>query len=89
MPVRIATFNLENLDDGVTVQPPLAERIHIMRPQLERIAAEILCLQEIHSQGPPGSRTLAALDQPNQQVHRATATVNTAERFRCHKIDTL
>src|SRR3972149_1523494 len=34
-----------------------------MRPQLERVAADIVCLQEIHSQGPAGSRTLAALDQ--------------------------
>jgi len=63
MSLRIATFNLENLDDGVAVQPPLAERIQIMRPQLERVAADIVCLQEIHSQGPAGSRTLAALDQ--------------------------
>jgi endonuclease/exonuclease/phosphatase family metal-dependent hydrolase len=63
MSLRIATFNLENLDDGVAVQPPLAERIQIMRPQLERVAADILCLQEIHSQGSAGSRTLAALDQ--------------------------
>jgi endonuclease/exonuclease/phosphatase family metal-dependent hydrolase len=63
MPLRIATFNLENLDDDITMQPSLAERITIMRPQLERVAADIICLQEIHSQGPAGSRTLAALDQ--------------------------
>ena len=63
MSLRIATFNLENLDDGVNVQPPLAERIQIMRPQLERVAADIIFLQEIHSQGSAGSRTLTALDQ--------------------------
>lgn len=63
MSLRIATFNLENLDDGAAVQPPLAARIPIMRPQLERVAADILCLQEVHSQGPAGSKTLAALDQ--------------------------
>ena len=63
MPLRIATFNLENLDDGVNVQPSLAERIQIMRPQIERVAADILCLQEINSQGSTGSRTLSALDQ--------------------------
>lgn len=61
--MRIATFNLENLDDGAGVQPALAERTRIMRPQLERIAADILCLQEVNSQGAGGSRTLAALDQ--------------------------
>jgi endonuclease/exonuclease/phosphatase family metal-dependent hydrolase len=63
MLLRIATFNLENLDDGAAVQPSLAVRIQMMRPQLERVAADILCLQEIHSQGPAGARTLAALDQ--------------------------
>lgn len=63
MTLRIATFNLENLDDGINVQPPLVDRIQIMRPQLERVAADIICLQEINSQGSAGSRTLAALDQ--------------------------
>ena len=55
MSLRIATFNLENLDD--TAQPSLAERIQIMRLQLERVAADITCLQEIHSQGSAGSRS--------------------------------
>lgn len=63
MPLRIATFNLENLDDGPDVKPALADRIRIMRPQLERVRADILCLQEVNSQGPSGARTLAALDQ--------------------------
>lgn len=63
MQLRLATFNLENLDDGINLRPSLAERIPIMRPQLERVAADIICLQEIHSQGPAGSRTLLALDQ--------------------------
>jgi len=63
MSLRIATFNLENLDDGQNMRPSLAERIQIMRPQLERIAADILCLQEVHSQGPSGSRMLGALDR--------------------------
>lgn len=34
-----------------------------MRPRFERVAADIICLQEINSQGASGSRTLAALDQ--------------------------
>lgn len=63
MVLRIATFNLENLDDDVNVKPSLAQRIAIMRPQLERVAADIICLQEINSQGPAGAKTLAALDQ--------------------------
>jgi endonuclease/exonuclease/phosphatase family metal-dependent hydrolase len=63
MLIRIATFNLENLDDGPKVKPPLADRIRIMKPQIERIAADILCLQEVNSQGASGARTLFALDQ--------------------------
>lgn len=85
MAIRIATFNLENLDDGVNVQPPLAERIPIMRPQLERVAADIICLQEVHSQGAAGSRTLAALDQllsgtAYSGFHRQT-TVTTSDQL--------
>lgn len=64
MLLRIATFNLENLDDGPDVAPALADRIRIMQPQLRRIRADILCLQEVHSQKQgDGSQTLAALDQ--------------------------
>jgi endonuclease/exonuclease/phosphatase family metal-dependent hydrolase len=60
--MRIATFNLENLDDETGQDPSLATRVAIMRPQLDRIAADILCLQEVHSQDSPQGRTLAALD---------------------------
>jgi predicted extracellular nuclease len=63
MTLRIATFNLENLGDDPAVQPPLSDRIRIMRPQLERVRADILCLQEVDSQGPANARTLSALDQ--------------------------
>jgi len=63
MTLRLVTFNLENLDDGPTVQPTMADRIRIMRPQLQRLRADILCLQEVHSQGASGARTLAALDE--------------------------
>jgi endonuclease/exonuclease/phosphatase family metal-dependent hydrolase len=71
MPIRIATFNLENLDDGPAVKPPLAERVGIMRPQLERVNADILCLQEVHSPGATGARTLAALDTLLTDTHYA------------------
>ena len=63
MTLRIATFNLENLGDDPAVPPPLSDRIRIMRPQLERLRADILCLQEVDSQGPVGARTLSALNQ--------------------------
>ncbi len=63
MALRIATFNLENLDDGIDLLPPLEKRIQIMRPQLERVAADILCLQEVHSQASANTRALVALDK--------------------------
>ena len=62
--LRIATFNLENFDDlGPTGQPTLAERIALMRPQLERLRADVLCLQEVNTQEVNGLRTFAALEQ--------------------------
>jgi endonuclease/exonuclease/phosphatase family metal-dependent hydrolase len=85
MSLRIATFNLENLDDGPAIKPALADRIQIMRPQLERVAADVLCLQEINGQGPAGARTLSALDQllsgtPYAGYHRQT-TLTTSGRL--------
>jgi endonuclease/exonuclease/phosphatase family metal-dependent hydrolase len=62
MRVRVATFNVENLDDGPDLEPSLEDRVRIMRPQLERVRADILCLQEVHSQGISGERTFSALD---------------------------
>lgn len=65
--VRLATFNVENLDtqdpsaDDPDV-PPLDERIPVVRPQLRRIDADVLCLQEVHAQG-ENPRELTALDR--------------------------
>jgi len=63
--LRIATFNLENLDDGPSVVPPLEERIAVLRPQLESLHADILCLQEINGQKRSRTepRDLHALDK--------------------------
>lgn len=63
--MRIATFNLENLDDGPDVRPPLADRIAALAPMLERLDADILCLQEVNAQRPAGARErrLLALDR--------------------------
>ena len=62
--LRIATFNLENLDTRPGKGPPLAARIAVLRPQLLKLDADILCLQEVNGQKstPHGSRALAALD---------------------------
>jgi endonuclease/exonuclease/phosphatase family metal-dependent hydrolase len=61
-PLRIATFNLENFDDDPKNPSSLATRIDVMRPQLLRLRADVLCLQEVNSQKDEGSkRSLAAL----------------------------
>jgi endonuclease/exonuclease/phosphatase family metal-dependent hydrolase len=61
--LRIASFNLESLDDRPGLDPPLEARIAVLRPQLLRLRADILCLQEVHGQRPPGGgpRQLLAL----------------------------
>jgi len=85
--VRLATFNVEELDDVPNARPTLAERIKVMRPQLERLRPDILCLQEVHGQGEP--KQLLALDQliantPLAGFHRAhtTASNGAAMAFR-------
>lgn len=61
--LRIATFNVENLDEKKkSNEPSVAERVAIMRPQLLRLRADVLCLQEVHGQEPPGGgRELSVL----------------------------
>ncbi len=79
--LRIATFNTESLDQGPDLPVPLEERVRILRPQLIRLAADILCLQEVNGQRPPGGgpRRLLALehllaDTPYADFHRAETT---------------
>lgn len=73
--MRVATFNLENLD------LPLGARARVLRPALERLAADILCLQEVNGQRVPGrrDRVLRALDELLEgtgyaDFHRAATT---------------
>lgn len=63
--MRLASFNLESLDVAPKGGPALEERIAVLRPQLERIAADILCLQEVNGQKLPGrsERSLDALER--------------------------
>jgi len=64
-PLRIATFNLENLDDGPDQATPLGDRIDVLRPQLLRLQADVLCLQEVNAKPPAkgGPRVPHALDR--------------------------
>lgn len=60
--MRVATFNLESLEpksrDGVLLE----QRAEILRPQLERLRADVLCLQEVNGQRrAAGGREPAAL----------------------------
>lgn len=63
--VRIATFNLENFDETKPGdRPSLAERIALMKPQIVRLRASIVCFQEVNGQGPAGQpQQLLALPQ--------------------------
>jgi endonuclease/exonuclease/phosphatase family metal-dependent hydrolase len=45
--MRIATFNLENLGSTRRHGASFEERAAVLRPQLERLKADILCLQEV------------------------------------------
>lgn len=82
LPLRIATFNLENFGETTTATT-LDERVRLLKPQLVRLRADILCLQEVDSQRRGGggkTRALSALDAlladtPYAGLHRL-ATVS-------------
>jgi endonuclease/exonuclease/phosphatase family metal-dependent hydrolase len=78
--MRVATLNVENLD------LPLGARARVLRPALERLAADILCLQEVNGQRVPGrkDRVLRALDELLEGTtyagyHRAATTSPTGK----------
>ena len=61
--MRIATFNLENLGETRAGDRALEGRFAALRPQLRRLEADIVCLQEINApKGTDGRRSLAPLD---------------------------
>ena len=63
--MRLATYNLESLDLPPKAKISLDERAEVLRPVLERLDADILCLQEVNGQHVAGKkgRALAALDR--------------------------
>jgi len=63
--MRIATFNLESLDLPPKARVPLEVRAELLRPALERLQADVLCLQEVNGQHTAGQRErrLLALDR--------------------------
>lgn len=77
---RIATFNLESLDTQGRDDVRLQQRIDVLRPQIVRLSADILCLQEVNAQRVPGEsqRAFHALDRlleetPYSLYQRATS----------------
>ena len=85
--MRIATFNLENLGDCPAGGPDLRERLRVLRPDLIRLDADVLCLQEINAEDAGGARKLAALDAllegtPYAGFHRAVTESGSGERPR-------
>ena len=78
-PLRIATFNVENLGAPSGHGATHAERIQLLRPQLLRLRADILCLQEVDSQRRTkgGERRLDAMQEllaetPYEGFHQVT-----------------
>lgn len=67
MRFRIATFNLENFDEtgaDVGSGATLAARLEIMRPQIKRLDADVVCFQEVNGQERPDEpRDLHALTE--------------------------
>jgi endonuclease/exonuclease/phosphatase family metal-dependent hydrolase len=45
--MRIGTFNVESLGDAHRQGAPFEDRAAVLRPQLNRLKADVLCLQEI------------------------------------------
>ncbi|MEO1204708.1 MAG: endonuclease/exonuclease/phosphatase family protein [Pseudomonadota bacterium] len=86
--MRIATFNLESLDLPPRANRSITQRIAMLRPDLVRAEADIVCLQEVNAQHEPGhsERTLAALDAlladtPYSRFHRAVSRPSGGERI--------
>jgi len=64
MRLRVATFNVEDLDEPRPGGVPLDDRIAVLRPQLLALRADVLCLQEVSAHvRHDGRRPLRALDQ--------------------------
>jgi endonuclease/exonuclease/phosphatase family metal-dependent hydrolase len=65
IPLRIATFNLENLDWSRTHQTEFEKRMAVLRPTMNGLSADIICLQEVDAQRLPlhEERQFLALDR--------------------------
>lgn len=78
---RLATFNIENLDWSAAHEEDFQRRLRVLRPVLQELHADILCLQEIDAQRPTAHapRRFIALERllaggPLAAFHCATTT---------------
>ncbi len=84
MKLRVATFNVENLDNTGS-KPSLQERKKVLTPMIIRLNADIICFQEVHGQEiPGGKRELLALkellkDTQYENYHFSTTTVQNGD----------
>ena len=94
--LRIATFNLENLDDRPGADPSFADRLGVLRPLMQRIDADVFCLQEVNAQETEKRqpRRFAALDALLQSssyagYHRAASAGSGGGPADVHNLVTL
>lgn len=72
--MRLATFNIETLDLPPRSDASLNARASVLRPLLQRLDADVLCLQEVNAQHVQGAaeRQLVALDRLLAGTHYET-----------------
>ena len=59
--MRIATFNVESLESGRKARVPMRDRVTMLKPALQRLNADVLCLQEVNAQKLPHQKPRALL----------------------------
>ncbi|MGZ5888985.1 MAG: endonuclease/exonuclease/phosphatase family protein [Hyphomicrobium sp.] len=94
--MRVATFNIESLDVGPKAHVDIETRVAVLRPVLDRLAADVVCLQEVNGQRVAGQkeRQLVALDRVlagtrYQDYARATASPGGVDIADVHNLVTL
>lgn len=84
--LKIATFNVENLDESTSrYNPALAERIPTLRGMLKRLDADILCLQEVHGQELPNHRP----DDPQRELSALETLIIDTQYAHYHLVHTV
>jgi endonuclease/exonuclease/phosphatase family metal-dependent hydrolase len=61
--MRIGTFNLESLGEAHQKGASFRDRAAVLRPQLDRLKADVLCLQEIDARKVGGARRAVDLER--------------------------